>query len=65
MQELTPYIPLLIPLLILQLVLTAAALVDIFRYKQTKGPIWVWVLVVLFVATVGPIIYFVAGKEER
>lgn len=65
MQELTPYIPLLIPLIILQLVLTAAALYDIFRNKRTKGPLWVWVLVVIFVTTIGPIIYFVAGREEN
>jgi hypothetical protein len=45
MEELTPYIPLLIPLFLLQLVLTAAALIDIFRHKRTKGPQWVWALV--------------------
>jgi drug/metabolite transporter (DMT)-like permease len=64
MQELSQYIPLLIPLFLLQLVLTAAALIDIFRNKRTKGPQWVWVLVVVFVATIGPIIYFLAGREE-
>ncbi len=64
MQELTPYIPLLVPLFLLQLVLTVVALIDIFRNKRTKGPQWVWVLVVIFVATIGPIIYFVAGREE-
>jgi drug/metabolite transporter (DMT)-like permease len=64
MQELTQYIPLLIPLFLLQLVLTAAALIDIFRHKRTKGPQWVWVLVVIFVTTIGPIIYFLAGREE-
>jgi hypothetical protein len=64
MEELTPYIPLLIPLLVLQLVLTAVALMDIFRNKRTKGPQWMWVLVVIFVATIGPIIYFLAGREE-
>jgi drug/metabolite transporter (DMT)-like permease len=64
MQELSQYIPLLIPLFLLQLVLTAAALIDIFRNKRTKGPQWVWVLVVVFVATIGPLIYFLAGREE-
>lgn len=64
MEELIRYIPLLIPLFILQLILMAAALLDIFRNKRTRGPEWVWVLVVIFVATIGPIIYFIAGKEE-
>jgi len=65
MEQLTPYIPLLIPLLIIQLVLTAAALIDIFRHKRTKGPQWIWILVVIFVASIGPIIYFIAGREEN
>ena len=64
MQDLAQYIPLLVPLFLLQLVLTAAALIDIFRHKRTKGPQWVWVLVVIFISTIGPIIYFLAGREE-
>jgi hypothetical protein len=64
MEEFSRFIPLLIPLFLLQLVLTVAALVDIIRNKRTRGPEWVWMLVVIFVATIGPIIYFVAGREE-
>ena len=64
MEEFSRFIPLLIPLFFLQLVLTVAALVDIIRNKRTRGPEWVWMLVVIFVATIGPIIYFVAGREE-
>jgi hypothetical protein len=65
MEELRQYIPLLIPLLILQLVLMTTALVDIFRNNRTRGPQWVWVLVVIFINTIGPIIYFVAGRREE
>jgi hypothetical protein len=64
MEELSRYIPLLIPLLIIQLILMVAALIDIIRNRRTRGPEWVWILVVVFVATIGPIIYFIAGKEE-
>jgi hypothetical protein len=64
MEEFSRFIPLLIPLFLLQLVLTVAALVDIIRNKRTRGPEWVWMLVVIFIATIGPIIYFVAGREE-
>jgi hypothetical protein len=64
MEEFSRFIPLLIPLFLLQLVLTVAALVDIIRNKRTRGPEWVWMLVVIFVSTIGPIIYFVAGREE-
>jgi Phospholipase_D-nuclease N-terminal len=59
------YIPFLIPVLILQLALMIAALVDLIRREQTRGPKWVWVLVILFVNFIGPIIYFVAGRRDE
>lgn len=63
--KIQPYIPLLIPLLILQLILMIAALIDLARRARTRGPKWIWVLIILFVNTIGPIIYFVAGREEE
>jgi hypothetical protein len=65
MEELQKYIPLLIPVLVIQLVLMIAALVDLIRREQTRGPKWVWALVILFVNFIGPIIYFVAGRKEE
>ena len=59
------YIPYLIPVLIIQLVLMVSALVDLIRREHTRGPKWVWVLVILFVNYIGPIIYFVAGRQEE
>lgn len=64
LEFLRPYIPLLIPLLIIQLGLIIVALVDLWRRPKTKGPKWVWVLVILLVNYVGPIIYFVVGRDE-
>ena len=65
MEELQKYIPLLIPVLVIQLVLMIAALVDLIRREQTRGPKWVWALVILLVNFIGPIIYFVAGRKEE
>ncbi len=62
---LTQYLPLLIPLFLLELGLIIFALVDLFRRENTRGPKWVWVLVILFVSTIGPIIYFVLGRKEE
>jgi len=42
-----------------------AALVDLIRRAQTRGPKWVWVLVIVLVNYIGPIIYFVAGRKEE
>jgi hypothetical protein len=63
--QLKQYIPLLIPVILIQLGLMIAALVDLIRRQQTRGPKWVWALVILFVNFIGPIIYFVAGRKEE
>lgn len=65
MDELQPYLPLLIPLVLLQLGLTVAALVDWARRKRTRGPRWLWLLIILGVSTIGPLIYLLAGKVEE
>jgi hypothetical protein len=65
MDQIREFIPLLIPLLIIQLALMTFALVDIARRGRTRGPKWVWVLVVILVNTIGPILYFVLGREEE
>jgi len=63
--QIREYLPLLIPLFILQFILIIAALIDLARREQTRGPKWVWVLVILFVSTIGPIIYFIAGRQDE
>jgi glucose uptake protein GlcU len=57
-------IPFLIPIIVIQLGLTIYALVDLVRRERTKGPKWVWALVILFISTIGPIAYLVAGRED-
>jgi hypothetical protein len=59
-----PMLPFLIPLVILDLGLIIFALVDLIRRKRTKGPKWVWLLVILFISTFGPILYLILGREE-
>ncbi|MCM3723827.1 MULTISPECIES: PLD nuclease N-terminal domain-containing protein [Solibacillus] len=56
---------LIAPLLVLQFVLAAVAIVDIVRSYETRGPKWVWVLVSLFVNTLGPIAYFLFGRKSQ
>ena len=65
LSDLQKYIPFLIPVLIIQLALMITALVDLARRAHTRGPKWVWVLVILFVNYIGPIIYFVVGRQEE
>ena len=56
---------LIAPLLVLQLVLAAVAIVDIVRSHETRGPKWLWVIVSLFVSTLGPIAYFLFGRKNQ
>jgi Phospholipase_D-nuclease N-terminal len=64
LETLRPYIPLIIPLLIIQLALIIAALIDLWRREKTKGPKWVWLLAILFINYIGPILYFAVGRDE-
>ena len=64
MEQLRELLPFLIPILLLQLGLMAVALVDLARRERTRGPKWAWVLIILFANLIGPIIYFVFGREE-
>ena len=57
----------LLPLIILQLILLVAALYDLTRpNRRVKGDSKVvWALIVIFVSTIGPILYFLVGREPE
>ncbi len=63
-QELVRMIPLLAPLLVIQLALMIAALVDWARRERTRGPKWVWLVVILLGSMVGSLVYFFIGRED-
>ncbi|MCL6614992.1 MAG: PLD nuclease N-terminal domain-containing protein [Firmicutes bacterium] len=59
------YLPLLIPLILIQLGLMAVALVDLARRERVAGGAkWIWVLVIIFVTTIGPLVYFAFGRKD-
>ena len=59
-------IALLVPIVVIQLGLIIAALVDLEREERRVrgGSKLVWALVIVFVNVLGPILYFVAGRDE-
>jgi hypothetical protein len=65
MEIIRQYLPLLIPVVLIELGLMVAALVDLIRRPQARGPKWVWALVIVLVNFIGPIIYFVAGRKDE
>jgi hypothetical protein len=65
MEIIEDLLPLLVPIVIIQLVLVLVALHDLRGRVTTRGPKWAWVLVILFVNFVGPILYFTVGRENE
>jgi hypothetical protein len=65
LDQIMKLLPLLIPLLLIQLGLMIAALVDLIKREKTRGPKWMWIIIVVFVNLIGPIVYFVIAREEE
>jgi DMSO reductase anchor subunit len=65
MEIVQKYLPLILPLLLLQLALMIAGLFDLARREKTRGPKWMWALIVIFGEMVGSIVYFLVGREEE
>lgn len=62
--DLTEVILLLAPVLLIWLILLVAGLVDLIPRQRTRGPKWLWVLIVILFSIIGPVIYFIFGREE-
>ena len=57
---------LILPLIILQVVLLIAALVDLTRNdRHVRGDNkLIWALIIIFISLFGPLLYFLIGREE-
>jgi len=59
-------LPVLIPLLVLELGLMIFALVNIVKRKRVRGGSKaLWIIIVVLFQLIGPIIYFAFGREEE
>ncbi len=66
MENLTQYLPYLIPLIAIQLVLGITALIHVLRHPRYRfGTKAMWVCVVLIVNIIGPLVYFIFGRGEE
>ena len=64
MEALMKYLPLLIPVIILELALTVAALIHMLKHKKFKfGNLTLWIILAFF-QIIGPIFYFTIGKAD-
>ena len=60
-------IAILVPIVVLELILVVAALYDLTRPgRRVRGDSkLMWGLIVIFVSTIGPILYFLVGREPE
>ncbi|HEX78798.1 MAG TPA: PLDc_N domain-containing protein [Dehalococcoidia bacterium] len=58
------FLPYLIPLLILELGLLIFALVDLLNRQSVRGDKMLWVVLIVFIGIIGPIIYFIFGRNK-
>ncbi|MCX6071928.1 MAG: PLD nuclease N-terminal domain-containing protein [Chloroflexi bacterium] len=64
-EELARLLPLLAPLIVIQLGLIVAALVDLIRRQSTRGPKWAWGIAIVAFSILGPLAYFIFGRGEE
>lgn len=58
-------LPILIPVIIVQLILMITALIHVLKHPHYRmGNKVIWILIVLFIQIVGPVVYFAVGRGE-
>jgi len=64
--DLSKLIPLLVPIIILQLGLQIYALVDLSRQPRVRwGSKWIWVAIIIVLEILGPVVYFLFARKEE
>jgi len=53
-----------LPILLIQLILMIVALIDVAKIERTRGPKWMWVLLILFASMLGSVAYFIFGRRN-
>ncbi|RUS47325.1 PLD nuclease N-terminal domain-containing protein [Cohnella sp. AR92] len=59
----TQLISLIVPLAILQAILMITALVVLVKAERTRGPKWLWALIIVFFSLFGSISFFLFGRR--
>lgn len=65
LEKIIDWIPLLLPLFIVQTGLLLFAVIDLAKKRRTKNlTVLIWVIVICFINTIGPVLYFILGRAE-
>lgn len=63
--EVLRFLPLFIPIIIIQYGLMIFALVQLFRNEAAYLPKWGWALIIIFINIIGPVIFLIIGKKKE
>jgi hypothetical protein len=64
-QTLMSLLPVLIPLALLEFGLLIGALVHLLkRGKVKRGSVALWVVIIVLINIIGPVLYFLIGRED-
>ncbi len=66
MENLMEYLPILLPIFLIEMILVIIALIHVLRHKSFRfGNKVLWILIVVFFQIIGPILYFTLGRGEE
>jgi uncharacterized membrane protein YoaK (UPF0700 family) len=60
-----PLVPVLIPVFVIMFAVVVTALIDLRKQTSTRGPKWMWVLIICFTSVIGPIAYFTIARKDE
>lgn len=63
--ELSEILPIVAPIIVIQLILMVVALVLCAKAEKTNGPKWMWYLIIVFGNILGSIAFFIAGRKSE
>ena len=58
------FLPIVLPFILVGTLLVLIALIDLYRHRKIRKNVLLWTLIILFVNTLGPILYFVMGRKD-
>ncbi|MFC0562208.1 PLD nuclease N-terminal domain-containing protein [Halalkalibacter alkalisediminis] len=62
--DIMSFLPFILPVLVIGWILILIALIDLYRNRKRRNNVLLWTLIILFVNTLGPILYLVIGRKE-
>jgi predicted cobalt transporter CbtA len=58
-------LPVILPVFTVGMILILIALMDLFKHRKTRKNVLLWSLIIIFLNTFGPILYFVIGRKDN